>query len=186
MLFVAADKISEDSRCLMAQLHPGEQSHAGKDFTYNFTREWCSGCRIWRGVAAVLSSLWPAPANRRSKRSSNFSTSVCLSRLSTFYCPPYFRPWRCPSFLLIHLRPLPIPSFPPLRPVNLRLPQTSEPDLARLNGRVERHLPTPKIHPRHPEYYQNLIDRLNKATWKRNYADTTIDNLQGIIDKFSG
>ncbi|KAH6696617.1 hypothetical protein BKA61DRAFT_622814 [Leptodontidium sp. MPI-SDFR-AT-0119] len=32
---------------------------------------------------------------------------------------------------------------------------------------------------------RNLIDQHNKTTVKRNYADTTKDNLQGIIDKFS-
>ncbi|KAH8744944.1 hypothetical protein F5882DRAFT_525879 [Hyaloscypha sp. PMI_1271] len=42
--------------------------------------------------------------------------------------------------------------------VNLRLPQTSLPNLARLNGRT---------------------------TVKRNYTDATKDNLQDIIDKFS-
>jgi hypothetical protein len=69
--------------------------------------------------------------------------------------------------------------------VNLRLPQTSPPNLARLNDRVERRRPNPKIQQRPPEYYQNLIDQHNKTTVKRNYADTTKDNLQDIIDKFS-
>jgi hypothetical protein len=61
--------------------------------------------------------------------------------------------------------------------VNLRLPQTSLPNLARLNNRVERRRPKPKIQPRPPEYYQNLIDQHNKTTVKRNYADATKDNL---------
>lgn len=69
--------------------------------------------------------------------------------------------------------------------VNLRLPQTSHPNLAQLNDRVERRRPKPKIQPRPPEYYQNLIDQHDKTTVKRNYADTTKDNLQDIIDKFS-
>lgn len=68
--------------------------------------------------------------------------------------------------------------------VNVRLPQTSLPNLARLNDRVERRRPKPKIqHP--PEYYKNLINKYDNTTVKRNYADTTKDNLQGIIDKFS-
>ncbi|KAH6661772.1 FluG domain-containing protein [Halenospora varia] len=69
--------------------------------------------------------------------------------------------------------------------VNLRLPQTSHPNLAQLNDRVKRRRPKPKIQPRPPEYYQNLIDQHDKTTVKRNYADTTKDNLQDIIDKFS-
>jgi hypothetical protein len=68
--------------------------------------------------------------------------------------------------------------------VNLRLPQTSLPNVARLNDGVERRRPKPKIqHP--PEYYENLINKFDNTTVKRNYADTTTDNLQGIIDKFS-
>jgi hypothetical protein len=69
--------------------------------------------------------------------------------------------------------------------VNLRLPQTSHPNLTQLNDRVERRRPKPKTQPRPPEYYQNLIDQHDKTTVKRNYADTTKDNLQDIIDKFS-
>jgi hypothetical protein len=69
--------------------------------------------------------------------------------------------------------------------VNVRLPQTSLPNLARLKNCVERRRPKPKIQQRPPEYYQNLIDHHNKTTVKPNYADTTEDNLQGIIDKFS-
>jgi hypothetical protein len=69
--------------------------------------------------------------------------------------------------------------------VNLRLPQTSQPNLARLNDRVERRRPKPKTQRRPPEYYQNLIAQLNKTTVKRKYAQTTSDNLQGIIDRFN-
>jgi hypothetical protein len=65
-----------------------------------------------------------------------------------------------------------------------RLPQTSLPNLARLNDGVERRRPKPKIqYP--PEYYKNLINKFDNTTIKRKIADTTIDNLQGIIDKFS-
>lgn len=67
---------------------------------------------------------------------------------------------------------------------NLRLPQTSLPNLAQLNDRIERRRPKPKIQQRPSEYYQNLIN-FNKTTVKRNYADATFDNLQGIINKFS-
>ncbi|KAH7364055.1 hypothetical protein BKA65DRAFT_603155 [Rhexocercosporidium sp. MPI-PUGE-AT-0058] len=69
--------------------------------------------------------------------------------------------------------------------VNLRLPQTSLSNLARLKDRVERRRPKPKVQPRAPEYYQNLIDQHNETTVKANYADSTKDNLQDIIDKFS-
>jgi hypothetical protein len=69
--------------------------------------------------------------------------------------------------------------------VNPRLPQTSIPNLTRLNDRVERRRPKPKIQPRPAEYYQNLINQYNETTVKRNYADTTKDNLQDIIDMFS-
>jgi hypothetical protein len=51
--------------------------------------------------------------------------------------------------------------------VNLRLPQTSLPNLVRLNGYIERRRPKPKIQPRPPEYYQNLIDQHNKTTVKQ-------------------
>jgi len=68
--------------------------------------------------------------------------------------------------------------------INSRLPQTSLPHLARLNNRVERRRPKPKTQ-HSPEYYKNLINQYNNTTIKRDYADTTIDNLQGIIDKFS-
>lgn len=37
--------------------------------------------------------------------------------------------------------------------VNLRLPLTSLPNLARLNNRVKRRRPKPKIQPRPPKYY---------------------------------
>ena len=123
-------------------------------------------------------------------------------------------PWHCPSIVLIYM-PSPSPIFPlsthhlaqqhsaqnnptsrPNDPaftmvvrdyttVNLRLPQTSHPNLAHLNDHVEHRRPKPKIEPRPPEYYQNLIDQHDKMTVKRNYADTTKDNLQDIIDKFS-
>lgn len=69
--------------------------------------------------------------------------------------------------------------------INLRLPPTLLPNLACLNNRVERRRPKPKTQPHSPEYYQNLIDQHNQTTVKRNYADTTKDNLQDIIDKFS-
>jgi hypothetical protein len=61
--------------------------------------------------------------------------------------------------------------------INLRLPQTSLPDLKVLNAHVERRRPKPKIQQRHPKYYQNLINKFNKTTVKRNYADPTKDNL---------
>ncbi|KAH7370272.1 hypothetical protein BKA65DRAFT_589640 [Rhexocercosporidium sp. MPI-PUGE-AT-0058] len=69
--------------------------------------------------------------------------------------------------------------------VKPRLPPTSRPNLARLNDCVKRRRPKPKIQPRPPEFYQNLIDQHNEATVKPNYTDTTKDNLQDIIDKFS-
>jgi hypothetical protein len=46
----------------------------------------------------------------------------------------------------------------------------SLPNLARLNDRIERRGPKPKIQQRPPEYYKNLINEFNKATVKRNYA----------------
>jgi hypothetical protein len=69
--------------------------------------------------------------------------------------------------------------------VRLRQPQTSLPNLARLNDRIKRRRPRPKIQQRPPEYYQNLINQHNKTTVKYNYSDTTKDNLQDIMDKFS-
>jgi hypothetical protein len=58
-------------------------------------------------------------------------------------------------------------------------------DLQRLHSRVERRRPKQKIsHP--PEYYQNLIERHDKAKTaiKHKYADATKDNLSGIKSKF--
>ncbi|KAL5315253.1 hypothetical protein ACEPPN_017905 [Leptodophora sp. 'Broadleaf-Isolate-01'] len=55
--------------------------------------------------------------------------------------------------------------------VNLRLPLTPQPNLARLNDRVKRRRPKPKTQPRPPEYYQNLINHHNETTVKPNYAD---------------
>lgn len=69
--------------------------------------------------------------------------------------------------------------------VHPQLPHMSVLDLQHLHCRIERHRSKPKNRSP-PEYYQNLIERHDKAKTaiKHKYADATKDNLLGIKGNF--